>query len=100
MTGCVKQHNFVEGINCFRAQQYRSAFVLLKPEAVKGQPDAQYAIGYMYYYGQGVVENRKKAWFWICKAAKAGQPEAIQALKILKRTPEYPGQLMNRAHNE
>lgn len=83
ISACVSYGNFYEGITCFRAQQYRTAFIKLKPEANKGQPDAQYAVGYMYYYGQGVVEDRKKAWIWINRAARAGQPDAILAIKIL-----------------
>lgn len=42
----------------------------------------------MYYYGQGVTENRKKAWYWINKAAQAGQPEAVAALTILQQQPQ------------
>lgn len=80
---CVSHLNLQEGIASFRAQDYRQAFIHLKPEAEKGQPDAQYAIGYMYYYGQGVVEDRKQAWMWIDRAAHAGQPDAILALKLL-----------------
>lgn len=89
VTGCstVRDYNLQEGIRSFRVQDYRHAFIRLKPEAEKGQRDAQYAIGYMYYYGQGVIENRRKACFWITKAAKAGQPEAIVALKKIKALP-------------
>lgn len=87
---CIKNPNLSEGIECFRAQNYRKAFIFLKPEAQKGQPDAQYAVGYMYYYGQGVVEDRKQAWFWIKRAAEAGQPDALVALKILKHEPKNP----------
>ncbi len=76
-----------QGIESFRLQDYRSAFIRLKPLAEKGQPDAQYAVGYMYYYGQGVVEDRDKAWFWIHMAAKLGQPDAIDAVKILGKAP-------------
>ncbi len=83
----VANTNLSDGIACFRMQNYRDAFIHLKPEADRGQPDAQYAVGYMYYYGQGVTENRKQAWIWICLAAKAGQPDAIAAIKILKREP-------------
>lgn len=80
---CMGRANMQEGINSFRTQNYRRAFILLKPEAERGQPDAQYAIGYMYYYGQGVIENRKQAWIWINKAAMANQPEAVVAAKVL-----------------
>ncbi len=81
--------NLKEGIKSFQVQDYRQAFVRLKPEAEKGQRDAQYAVGYMYYYGQGVVENRKRAWYWIRCAAKAGQPDALAAIKILSKVPPY-----------
>jgi len=80
---CVSGINYQEGIAAFRAGEYRRAFIYLKTEAIKGQPDAQYAIGYMYYYGKGVVEDRKKARCWIRIAALAMQPEAISADKAL-----------------
>jgi TPR repeat protein len=86
LSGCMSSRlNLNEGIRNFQVQNYRAAFIRLKPEAEKGQPDAQYAIGYMYYYGQGVVEDRKKAWYWITRAAKSGQVDAQQAVKLLAR---------------
>lgn len=86
VVACISRtFNLHEGIQSFKAQDYRRAFIRLKPEAAKGQPDAQYAIGYMYYYGQGVVEDRKKAWYWINMAAEAGQPDALAATKILEQ---------------
>lgn len=85
--GCINQGaNLEEGIHCFREQNYRHAFIRLKPFADRGQPDAQYAVGYMYYYGQGVVEDRQKAYLWICRAAKAGQAEALKAMTILEHS--------------
>lgn len=84
---CVYKATLSEGIECFRAKNYRQAFIHLKPEADRGQPDAEYAVGYMYYYGKGVVEDRRRAWIWIKQAAAAGQPDAIQAVKILKYQP-------------
>ena len=84
LNGCIGSgYNLQEGIRSFQIQNYRQAFILLKPVAEKGQPDAQYAVGYMYYYGQGVVEDRKKAAYWITRAAEAGQPDAVSAMKIL-----------------
>lgn len=84
LSGCVMSgYNLSEGITAFKVQNYRQAFVRLMPEARRGQPDAQYAIGYMYYYGQGVTEDRKQALYWIRCAAKAGQSDARKALKLL-----------------
>ncbi len=77
--------NLRQGIYNFKVQNYREAFIRLVPEAEKGCPDAQYAVGYMYYYGQGVVENKEKAWNWIHAAAKANQPDALIAVKLLEK---------------
>ena len=83
--GCVNYPNFYEDITYFKAHQYREAFIRLKPVAEKGVPDAQYAVGYMYYYGEGVVEDRTQAWYWITRAAHAGQPDALEAAAILSK---------------
>ena len=85
-SGCmIHNYNLKHGIESFQVQDYRQAFIRLLPEAKTGSPDAQYAVGYMYYYGQGVIENRKKAWYWINRAAVAGQADAMSAMAILKQ---------------
>lgn len=95
LTACISSTlNLSEGIASFQAQDYRRAFIRLKPEAARGQPDAMYAVGYMYYYGQGVVEDRKKAWYWINKAAQLGQPDAITAANILEQGSYAKKELM------
>ena len=91
LSGCLTTSiNLNQGIKSFQVQDYRQAFIRLKPEAEKGQADAQYAVGYMYYYGQGVVEDRRKAWFWITRAAHAGQADAVKAMKVLRRGAGRP----------
>ncbi len=81
--------NLRQGIESFQVQDYRQAFIRLMPEAEKGQAEAQYAVGYMYYYGQGVIEDRRKAWYWITRAAQAGQKDAKMAVKILGQKKAY-----------
>lgn len=83
LTACVSYLNLDEGILSFKRGDYREAFILLKPEAAKGAVDAQYAIGFMYYYGLGVTEDRTEAWLWINRAATAGLPAAVSARDIL-----------------
>ena len=78
--------NLNQGIRSFQVQDFRQAFVRLRPEAEKGNPEAQYAIGYMYYYGQGVIEDRRKAWNWITLSAKQGNPDAQAAMAILQKS--------------
>lgn len=88
--GCARDYNFHEGILSFRLQNYRDAFVRLMPEALKGRPEAEYAVGYMYYYGEGVVANRAKALHWIRLAARHGQADAVTALQMIEREPDEP----------
>ena len=85
LVACTNHLNLHQGIKSFRIQDYRQAFIHLRPAAEQGSPEAQYAVGYMYYYGQGVIENRQKAWYWITKAAQNGNQDAQRAVKILKK---------------
>jgi hypothetical protein len=45
--------------------------------------------GYMYYYGKGVVEERRKAWYLINMAARAGQPDAVIAVAANGQNFQY-----------
>ena len=74
----------------FDSGNFKQAFIQLLPLAVKCSPEAQYAVGYMYYYGQGVVEDRRQAWYWITAAAKKGQADAKVAVKVLRRGAGRP----------
>lgn len=70
---------------------YESSMQKLMPLAQKGNPAAQYAVGYMMYYGKGTAVNKKEAIEWINKAAEQGQTEAIQAQAMLqKQKPKNP----------
>jgi len=51
--------------------------------AEDGNADAQYALGYMYFYGKNVPRDKEKAKFWIQKAAAKNHPQAVKALDLL-----------------
>lgn len=90
LVGCIppSRSNLAVGILNFKQQNYRDAFLRLKPVAQAGNPEAQYAVGYMYYYGLGVVEDHHEAKLWLERAAAQHQPQAIQALQLLCAKPE------------
>ena len=48
-----------------------------------GDPEAQYALGYMYYYGMGVEKNPIVARRLISMSAEKGNVEAVKALRLL-----------------
>lgn len=69
---------------------FKSAFHHLLPVAAEGNREAQYAVGYMYYYGYGVAEDYESAEFWLQRAAKQHDVLAIQALHLLHKEPAPP----------
>ena len=72
-----------KGMLCFLRQDFHAAFIRLQPLAFKGDPAAQYAVGYMYFYGQGILENKEQALMWFNLAAKQNYPLAIDALNLI-----------------
>ena len=83
-------------------QKYDCSFSKVYASSKRGDADAQYALGYMYFYGIGTVRDSKAAEGWIRKSAAQGQPLAVRALKIMygdrytgtgevNSTRSYPG---------
>ena len=68
----------------FQHHDYHRTFLQLRPLAQAGLANAQYALGYLYFYGLGVVENHDLAREWFRAAAKQGQTQAQQALRLLQ----------------
>jgi septal ring-binding cell division protein DamX len=80
---------YQKGKSSFENGYYKDAFHQLLPVAAQGKPEAQYAVGYMYYYGYGVPEDTESGTFWMTKAADQNYPPAIRALQIIHHpTPD------------
>lgn len=83
LTTCATLSPLREGIADFKSQKYPAAFSRLYPLAIKGNSDAQYAVGYILYYGKAGVQDRDQGVAWIRKAALQGNVLAQQALGII-----------------
>ena len=59
--------------------KYNCSVEKMQTAAENGNPDAQYALGYMYYYGIDTVQDQQTAKLWIQRAAAQGQPLAKKA---------------------
>lgn len=63
----------------------------IKLAAESGDADAQYALGYMYYYGKGgAPKDFNLAKSWINKSAQQKQPQAVKALTLMSARQEQP----------
>jgi uncharacterized protein len=53
-SGSVYGDDFQDGVDAYERKDYKTAYKLILPLAEKGQPSAQYYLGFMYVNGQGV----------------------------------------------
>jgi TPR repeat protein len=67
--GQIVAQDLHRGIHAFSTGDYKAAFVDLMPLALKGDSDAQWRIGWMYYTGDGVAEDVPEALKWFRLAA-------------------------------
>ncbi len=72
-----------QGKRYFNEGYYKRAMHKLLPLACDGSREAQYAVGYMYYYGYGVAQDSDVGHFWIQRSADAQYLPAIKALEII-----------------
>ncbi len=72
--------------------KYDCSLARIERAAVAGDPDAQYALGYMYFYGVATVQDRETAMLWIDRSASQGQALALRARHMLRDNNMYvPG---------
>ncbi len=64
-------------------KRYGCSLDRVEQAAESDDPDAMYALGYMYYYGIGTVKDKDTAVVWIQRAAGMNQPLAIKAMKVI-----------------
>lgn len=72
-----------QGKRYFNDGYYKRAMRILLPLACDGYPEAQYAVGYMYYYGLGVAQDTFVGYFWIQRSACQHFYPAMQAQKLI-----------------
>jgi TPR repeat protein len=80
-----KETPLMKAENAYAAGDYSNAATQLLPLAKAGDSQAQYTLGYMYYYGQGVKRDRTQGYFWMQQSAKQGNKSALQALELLNQ---------------
>lgn len=81
---------FERAKSSYQAEDYTVAAGLMRALAEGGHLQAQYVLGYMYYYGQGMPRNEREAIRWIATAAARGYPKAREALRELERGESAP----------
>jgi TPR repeat protein len=74
-----------QGKRYYEAGYYKRTLDLILPLACKGNAEAEYVVGYMYYYGQGVEQDTNKGCYWLQQAAAQHYPPAIEAIHMINK---------------
>ena len=85
LSGIAEASYLAQGKRFFQAGYYRQALNELLPLAADGNAEAQYAVGYMYYYGYGVAQDTDVGYFWICRSARQGYRPAQEAIRLMEQ---------------
>lgn len=70
-------------------QKFGCSVTRITAAARGGDADAQYALGYMYYYGIGTPRDESTAVMWIDKSAAQGQPLALRAKRMIAQGSSF-----------
>ncbi len=83
---------FAQGALLYAKCQYREAADWFLKAAAQGSADAQFTLGNMYRYGQGVAQDWDQALDWYCKAVAQGHAAAKQAMRQVAAGAPAPSQ--------
>lgn len=88
-TGCATspatQSELAQGKRLFDGGYYKRAMAQLLPLAANGNAEAEYAVGYLYYYGYGTTQDTDTGYFWIKRAADQHFQPAVDALPMMAK---------------
>ena len=73
---------YEDGVAAYDAENYEQAYRLLKPLAGKHDGAAEYYLGVMYEYGNGIVQSDKQAIHWYKRSAEHGDPDGQYELGL------------------
>jgi uncharacterized protein len=72
-----------EGVQAYIAGDYAKAMDEFKPLAEKGDPNAQYYMGFLYHHGYGVKRNEAEASKWFGMGAAQGEWQSQYYLGVI-----------------
>jgi TPR repeat protein len=92
MTVPVYASDFQEGLDAIHETNYEKALEKLMPLAEHGHPAAQYNIGVMHEWGNGVPQDNANALKWYKRSAERSHKDAQNNLGALYSKGEGTGQ--------
>ena len=79
-----------QGIAAYREADYRKAYKLWLPQALKGSSRAQFYVGALYFEGRGVPTDRVLSYMWLRAATKKDDAGATKLLDRVRESMTGP----------
>ncbi len=98
LAGTAIAGQFEDAISAYKRGDYAESVHLYRHAAEQGHADAQYNLGHMYYWSEGVLQDYAEAVKWYRLAAEQGYPYAQNNLGILYGKGEGVPQDYAQAH--
>jgi len=76
-------NNYNKGVDAYKSGQYAEALKLWEPYAKEGNVKAQYQVGKLYYDGNGVTKNYRKALYWYVQASNQEYAKAYAQIGLM-----------------
>lgn len=91
--GAASANDLTDAEKALRAKEFDKAFPVYAKLANAGNPEAQFHVGRMYWYGDGTAVDLAKSQAWLQKAAASGHGGAKETLATLKQREERAADL-------
>ncbi len=85
LQSCANSASVAKAEREFAQRNYHAAIQKLWRPAIMGNAQAQYALGYMHYYGLGTAKDVDMGRSWIRRSASKGYPPAVEALRQITK---------------
>jgi len=76
-------NDYNKGVDAYNAGQYEQALTLWEPYAKEGNVKAQYNVAKLYYDGNGVKQNYRKALYWYVQASDQEYAKAYAQIGLM-----------------
>mgnify|MGYP001560807994 CR=1 FL=1 len=81
--GCADKNLTMKGVQAFDAENYTTAYEELAPLAVRGDPEAQFYVAKMHYFGFGIPKDLDIAFIRYTDSAEQGYMKAQHNLGLM-----------------
>jgi hypothetical protein len=92
--GVASANDLGDAEKALRAKEYDKALPIYTKLANAGNPEAQFRLGEMYWYGDGTAVDMGKSQAWLQKAASSGHNGAQETLAVLKQREQRSADLV------